>query len=250
MAAQRDRTLHLAVDLQVFGAGDMTLDLQARTEPRRIACRGTARASARGCAKRCCRGRGFRRRRYGRWFGLRWAWRGNHEKGVACADQTLSVRTGQALQASSDLLNSIEEADQVFPGEVVDEQRDGCGDREGVRGEAGNGEAQKTRDNDTERREQNGQESAVEADGELQARAQRHEENIPKAPGVGHYGHGEHDHALDGNGDVVDITGGREDSRDDEEKNRGDNYACHVRAKINVLIHKASSFTGDTATPG
>src|SRR2546429_5095227 len=71
MAAQRDRTLHLAVDLQVFGAGDMTLDLQARTETRRIACRGTARASARWCAKRCCRGRGFRRRRYGRWFGLR-----------------------------------------------------------------------------------------------------------------------------------------------------------------------------------
>src|SRR5258708_23389237 len=68
MAAQRDRTLHLAVDLEVFGAGDMTLDLQARTEARRIACRGTARASARGCAKRCC---WLRRRRYGRWFGLR-----------------------------------------------------------------------------------------------------------------------------------------------------------------------------------
>src|SRR6267154_2090071 len=130
MAAQRDRTLHLAVDLQVFGAGDMTLDLQARTEARRIACRGTARASARGCAKRCC---WLRRRRYGRWFGLRlllgphtssiirsrrvdwapgewerhgftlvaWAWRGNHEKEVPCADQTLSVRTGQALQTSS-----------------------------------------------------------------------------------------------------------------------------------------------------
>src|ERR1700731_1456702 len=71
MAAQRDRTLHLAVDLQVFGAGDLTLDLQARTEARRIACRGTARASARGCAKRRCRGCGFGRRRYGRWFGLR-----------------------------------------------------------------------------------------------------------------------------------------------------------------------------------
>ena len=29
MAAQGDRTLYLAVDLQVFGAGDMTFDLQA-----------------------------------------------------------------------------------------------------------------------------------------------------------------------------------------------------------------------------
>src|ERR1700674_3694249 len=71
MAAQRDRTLHPAVNLQVFGAGYMTLDLQARTEARRMACRGTARASARGCAKRCYQGCGFRRRRYGRWFGLR-----------------------------------------------------------------------------------------------------------------------------------------------------------------------------------
>src|SRR6266852_825698 len=71
MTAQSDRTLHLAVDMQVFSAGDMTLDLQARTEARRIACRGTARARAGGCAKRCYRGCGSRCRRYGGWFGLR-----------------------------------------------------------------------------------------------------------------------------------------------------------------------------------
>src|SRR6266850_4802909 len=205
MAAQRDRALHLAVDLQVFGAGDLTLDLQARTEARKIACRGTTRASARGCAKRRCRGCGFRRRRYGRWFGLRLLL-GPHTSSIIRSTRVDSApggrerygftvvafgkarqpRKGSGLrrsntvradrsgaQASSDLLNSIEEADQVFPGEVVHEQRDRCGDWEGVRGEAGNGEVQKTRDNDPEWREQNGQESAVEADGELQASTER-----------------------------------------------------------------------------
>src|SRR6266571_6069793 len=106
-------------------------------------------------------------------------------KGTGCADQTLSVWTGQALPASSDPLNSIAQADEVFPGEVVDQQSNRCGDRKGVRGEAGNGEVHKTGDHDTERREQNQQQRAVEADGELQARAHCHKEDIPKAPGVG-----------------------------------------------------------------
>ncbi len=62
--------------------------------------------------------------------------------------------------------------------------------------------------------------------------------------------HREHDHALHGDGDVVDVAGNRKDRGDDEEKDRGHNDARHVRAQINVLIHKASHFTGDTATPG
>jgi hypothetical protein len=37
MAAQRNLAVDLAVDLQVFGSGDMTLDLQAGTEARRSA---------------------------------------------------------------------------------------------------------------------------------------------------------------------------------------------------------------------
>ena len=38
---------------QIFRARDMTFDLQARTEACGIACRGAARARARGYAKRC-----------------------------------------------------------------------------------------------------------------------------------------------------------------------------------------------------
>src|SRR5690348_11826410 len=97
--------------------------------------------------------------------------------------------------------------------------------------------------------QQKWQERAMEADGELQSRMQRNEENIPKTPGIGHHGHGEDDHALHGDGDVVDVAGDRKNSGDDEEKNGGHNDARHVRAKINVLIHKASRFTGDTAAP-
>src|SRR6267378_5997389 len=148
--------------------------------------------------------------------------------------------------SSRERLHTVEKTHQVFPREVVEEQRGRCSDGEDVRGKAGNGKVQKTSDDDTERRKQNGQERAVKAKRELKARAERHEENIPKTPGVGHDGHGEHDHAFDGNGDVVDVTGDGKDGGDHEEKNRGDNDACHVSAQINVLIHKASSFTGDT----
>src|SRR6266700_598452 len=161
----------------------------------------------------------------------------------------LSVRTGRALRQSSDSLDTIEEADQVFPGEVVDEERDRRGDGEEVRDEGGDGKVQKASDNHAKRREQDWQERAVEANGELQARAQRHEENIPKAPGVGHHSHREDDHPLHGNGKIVNVAGNGKDSGDDQEKNRGHNDARHVRPKTNVLSHKASSFTGDTTAP-
>src|SRR5260370_33745049 len=82
---------------------------------------------------------------------MRLARRGNHEKVLACADQTLSARTGQALQASCDVLNSIEEADQVFPGEVVDEQSDGgCNQKRG-RSNGGRGGNSKTRQKENKR---------------------------------------------------------------------------------------------------
>src|SRR5260370_6324564 len=82
---------------------------------------------------------------------MRLARRGNHEKVLACADQTLSARTGQALQASCDVLNSIEEADQVFPGEVVDEQSDGGCNQKSVRGNGGGWGNQKNPANETKR---------------------------------------------------------------------------------------------------
>jgi hypothetical protein len=34
MSAQRNGTINFSVDLQVFGAGDMTLDVQAGTQAR------------------------------------------------------------------------------------------------------------------------------------------------------------------------------------------------------------------------
>src|SRR6266567_8400845 len=133
----------------------------------------------------------------------------------------LSVRTGRALRQSSDSLDTIEEADQVFPGKVVDDKRDRRQDGESVRGKGWNGKVQKAGDNNTERREQDWQERAVEANGELQARAQRHEENIPKAPGVGHHSHREDDDTFHGNGKIVNVAGNGKDSGDDQEKNRG-----------------------------
>src|SRR5216684_228961 len=136
---------------------------------------------------------------------MRLARRGNPEKVLACADQTLSARTGQALQASCDVLNSIEEADQVFPGKVVDEQSDGGCNQKSVSSNGGDGKIQKTREYDTKRRQQDRQERAVEAEGQLPTRAERNEENIPETPAVWHDGHGEDDHTLHGDGKVVDI---------------------------------------------
>src|SRR6266567_8725236 len=141
----------------------------------------------------------------------------------------LSVRTGRALRQSSDSLDTIEEADQVFPGEVVDEERDRRGDGEEVRDEGGDGKVQKASDNDAERREQDWQERAVEANGELQARAQRDEENIPEAPGVGHYSHREDDDTFHGNWEIEDVAGDSKGGGNDQEKNRGHNDARHVR---------------------
>jgi hypothetical protein len=90
----------------------------------------------------------------------------------------------------------------------------------------------------------------MKAEGELEAIAPDEEENIPKSPNVRHDGHGKDDDAFHGNGDVVNITGNGKDRGDNEEKDGWDNDARHVGAQINVLIHKTSRFTGDTATPG
>jgi hypothetical protein len=48
MAAQRNWAINFPVNLQVFGAGDLTLDLQACTQARRTARNGATEASGRG----------------------------------------------------------------------------------------------------------------------------------------------------------------------------------------------------------
>jgi hypothetical protein len=80
------------------------------------------------------------------------ATRGNEEKGPACANQTLAVRTGQAQDYLSDVLHAIEEANQVLPGEIVNDQSNRCGDGEGVSGEAGRGARKNARVDDAPRR--------------------------------------------------------------------------------------------------
>src|SRR5258708_34024873 len=51
MSVERDGTVHFTVDLQVFLAGDMSLDLQAGAQTRRLACTGTTKARRRGCVE-------------------------------------------------------------------------------------------------------------------------------------------------------------------------------------------------------
>src|SRR6266571_2136255 len=60
--------------------------------------------------------------------------------------------------------DAVEEADEIFPNEVVGDQHEGSENREGVRGEAGNRKVEKSRGHHAERREQNGEQSAVEAE--------------------------------------------------------------------------------------
>src|SRR5467141_290432 len=63
MSAQRDRPVDFSIDLQIFCAGDMTLDLQAGTEARGAASGTTAerRATAERWSRRIVEGddRGF-----------------------------------------------------------------------------------------------------------------------------------------------------------------------------------------------
>src|SRR5260370_42501845 len=109
---------------------------------------------------------------------MRLARRGNPEKVLACVDQTLSARTGQALQASCDVLNSIEEADQVFPGKVVDEQSDGGCNQKSVSSNGGGRGIHKTRGYKNKRGQQKRQERAGEAKRELPTGGGRQQEEI------------------------------------------------------------------------
>src|SRR5260370_20567937 len=113
---------------------------------------------------------------------MRLARRGNPEKVLACVDQTLSARTGQALQASCDVLNSIEEADQVFPGKVVDEQSDGGCNQKSVSSNGGGGGINKTRPYNTKRRQTDREEASVYAKGEVCTKNERKEKKISQTP--------------------------------------------------------------------
>ena len=51
VAAQGDGSIHFPIDLQIFGAGDVSLDLQAGTQTRGTACGAADRCRARRTAK-------------------------------------------------------------------------------------------------------------------------------------------------------------------------------------------------------
>src|SRR5437588_614923 len=77
----------------------------------------------------------------------------------------------------------------------------------------------------------------------------REEENVPQGRGVGNDGHGEKDDALDGYGDMVDITSHGKSRGDRQKKNRGHGDARHVGPKISVLVHRSLPLTIDRAMP-
>jgi len=68
MAAQRDRAIHLPVNLQIFIASDLPFDLNASAEARRAAGSRTSKARCGRNTERNDWGRGTGRRRSGGWF--------------------------------------------------------------------------------------------------------------------------------------------------------------------------------------
>jgi len=52
VAVERDGAIHFAVNLQIFGTGDVTLDCEAGPQSRGVACSGAAESSGRSRAKR------------------------------------------------------------------------------------------------------------------------------------------------------------------------------------------------------
>lgn len=66
-----------------------------------------------------------------------------------------------------ELEDAIQEANQIFPRQVVSDQPDRRNDGKGVRGKAGDSEVEKTGDDDAKGREQNRKQRASKADGEV-----------------------------------------------------------------------------------
>src|SRR5262244_883091 len=93
------------------------------------------------------------------------------------------------------------------------------------------------------------EERAVGSDGKIVASVERNVEDVPEPPEIGNDGHREHDDALDGHGNVEDVTGDAETGDDDEEKRRRNCDSCEIRAKIGVLVHLQPP-RGGRAEPG
>src|SRR5262245_55614109 len=74
----------------------------------------------------------------------------------------------------------------------------------------------------------------------MQAVVRSQEQNVPKAPEVGHGGHGKDDHALDGYRKVVDVAQEGKNAGDDDQEEGGDADTREISAQIGVTDHKSS----------
>ena len=124
----------------------------------------------------------------------------------------------------------VEGGDEIFPDEVVGDQTDWGGDGKDVSGESGECEVEKRGHQNAERGEDEGEERAVDADGEMRALMGRDEENIPEAPEIGNNGHREYDDALDRKGKVEDVSFDGETGGDEKQSDGRNDDAGHVCA--------------------
>jgi hypothetical protein len=270
VAVQRDRAIDLAVDLQGLGAGDLPFNMQAGAETRRIAQRSATKARVRRGIEWndwcCCALRGRNGWRFSRSLllgphktslfliprmtiapGGREQRRDNvvwERDGMQSRNGTdlRCSKTGPADRArasdSGELLNSIEETHQVFPGEIVDDERDRSGDRPNMDGKTGDGKVQQAGKNYAQRREKDRKKCSVKANRQLQALPERNKQNIPKPPEVWHDGHGKDDDTFNRNRNIESIAQNRITGHDEQQEDRRHSDAGEIRAKINVLIHK------------
>src|SRR5260370_31639348 len=102
---------------------------------------------------------------------MRLARRGNHEKVLVCADQKLTEGTGRIVCGLRDLENSIQETDQILPGQIIRDERDRGSNRQRFCRERREGKIQETSHQKTEWRQQKRQKRAMEPDCQLPAMA-------------------------------------------------------------------------------
>ena len=136
-----------------------------------------------------------------------------------------------------DAQDGVQEANEMLPGEIVDDDTDEKGKRKGVEDKTRNWKIEETGGKIAGWCEKERQNCAMCSDGEVTARKQSDIENIPEAPQVWNDGHRKHNDAFDGDRDVVNVAANTENCDDDEEEWRGNHDAGHVCAKISVFVH-------------
>src|SRR5258706_8683917 len=134
----------------------------------------------------------------------------------------------------------VQRADQIFPREVVEDQRNRRSKRKKVRGRRWDRKIQNARGGHSQRCQQQWQQRTMKSKRKMKTLGIRRKENFPQAPKIRHHRHRKHDHPFDRHGNVIDVAQKCETGGYHQQKNRRHADSRQVRAKKWMLVHKPS----------